>query len=235
MAAFHGHALDGGVHGRKALGLHADDLDVRLDGLGGGGDARDQAAAADAHHYGVQVWARLQHFERHRTLPGNHGWIVVGMDHDQAALARQFVAARLGVVEGVAGQDDFGAEAPRVGHLDRGSEARHDDHRRHAHALRVVRHALGMVAGRHGDHAGGALGLGQVEHPVEGAALLERGGELQVLELQPDFGAEDIGQRAGMRERRIEDLSPQDVPGGLDGGKIDHDGGVWVSARYPAA
>ena len=42
-----GHALDGGVHRRKALGLHAHHLDVRLDRLGRDRHAGDQAAAAD--------------------------------------------------------------------------------------------------------------------------------------------------------------------------------------------
>ncbi|KAG0920185.1 hypothetical protein G6F32_015723 [Rhizopus arrhizus] len=101
----------------------------------------------------------------------------------------------LGVVEGVARQHHFGAEAARVGHLDRRREARHHDHGGHAHALRMVSHALGMVAGRYRDHALGALFIGQGQHAVQRAAFLERSRELQVLELQPDLGAENVGQR----------------------------------------
>jgi hypothetical protein len=46
-----------------------------------------------------------------------------------------------------------------------------------------------VVAGAHGDDAAPALGLRQQEQLVQCAALLERGGELQVLELQPQLAA----------------------------------------------
>src|SRR5690606_28316894 len=116
----HGLAADGGVHRREALGLHADDLDAGLDGARGRGDAADQAAAADGDDHGVEVGLVFQHFQRHGALPGDHRRVVIGMDHDQAALARQFVAVGLGVVEGVAVQHDLGAETARVGDLDGG-------------------------------------------------------------------------------------------------------------------
>ena len=41
----------------------------------------------------------------------------------------------------------------------------------------------------------------------ERAALLERRGELQVFELQPDFGADELRERARMQARRIEHVA----------------------------
>ncbi|MNX87075.1 hypothetical protein D3C86_1189880 [compost metagenome] len=220
----HGHALDGRVHGREALGLHAHDLDAGLQGLGGRGDPRDQPAAADGDDQRVQLRLVFQHFQRHRSLPRDDRLVVVGVDHDQSTLAGQLVAPRLGIVKRVPGQHHLGAETTRIGDLDRGREARHHDHGGHAHALRMVGHALGVVAGGHGDHAFGALVVGQRQHAVQCAAFLEGRGELQVLELQPDLGAEDVGQRAGQGKRGLQHLPAQVFAGGLDGGDIDHDG-----------
>ncbi|MCY1522753.1 hypothetical protein D9M68_576200 [compost metagenome] len=220
----HGHTIDRGVHGRKTFGLHADDLDAGLERLGRGGDPRNQAAPADGDNQRIQLRLVFQHFQRHRALPRNDGLVVIRMDHGQPALLRQLVAARLGIIEGVARQHHFGAETARIGDLHGRREARHHDHRGHPHAVRVVGHALRVVAGRHGDHARRALGIRQRQHAVQRAPLLERRRELQVLELQPDFGAENVGQRAGKGKRGLQHLAAQVFAGGLNGGDIDHDG-----------
>ena len=62
-------ALDRAFHRRIELGLDADQLDVRLDRLGGGRDAGHQPAAADRDDQRVEVGRVRQHFERHRALP----------------------------------------------------------------------------------------------------------------------------------------------------------------------
>jgi hypothetical protein len=74
------------------------------------------------------------------------------------------------------------------------------DHRAQAQALRVVGHALGMVARAHGDHAARALPGAQLGQLVAGAAFLEGGGELQVLELEEDLRAGQLRQRARLHE-----------------------------------
>ena len=56
-------------------------------------------------------------------------------------------------VQGVAMQHDLGAKAARAFDLDARREARHHDHRAQAQALRVVGHALRVVARAHGDDA----------------------------------------------------------------------------------
>ena len=65
----------------------------------------------------------------------------------------------------------------------------------------VVRHALGVVAGRDGDDAGAPLRRGQGEQPVGCTPVLEGARELQVLELHDDVGAGDRRQGAGRARR----------------------------------
>ena len=137
----------------KARGLHADDLDAGLERLGRRGHAGDQPAAADGDHQHVQLGHGVQHLQPHRALAGDDGFVVVGVhEHQPFALGQlQGMGARL--VERVAVQHHLGAKAARALDLHARREARHDDHGAHAQALRVVGHALRMVARAHGDHA----------------------------------------------------------------------------------
>jgi hypothetical protein len=52
-----------------------------------------------------------------------------------------------------------------------------------------------MIASRHGDHAAPPLVLGERGELDEGAAILERIGNLQVLVFDIDLGAGSIGVR----------------------------------------
>jgi len=70
---------------------------------------------------------------------------------------------------------DAAGHVIRLGHDDRGPDVE---------AARDVGHGLGMVARRGGDDAHGALGVGQGQQSVEGAALLEGARHLQVFEFQ---------------------------------------------------
>jgi hypothetical protein len=58
-----------------------------------------------------------------------------------------------------------------------------------------------VIAGAHRDHAAAALGGGERRELVQRAALLERGGELQVLELEEDFRAGEPGARRAAAAR----------------------------------
>ena len=102
----------------------------------------------------------------------------------------------------------------RVLDLGKGRALGHHDGRRDAQPSRMIGDALGMVARRHGDDAAGPLGLGQAEQLVQRPALLEGGGELQILELQPDLAAGDGRERARLPHRRAHHLSG-DRRGGL--------------------
>src|SRR5262245_7333230 len=71
----------------------------------------------------------------------------------------------------------------------------------------MERYALRMVARAHRDDAAAALGGVEREQLVQRASLLERGSELEVLELQPDIDARHARQRAAVVERGACDRS----------------------------
>jgi hypothetical protein len=76
----------------------------------------------------------------------------------------------------------------------------HHDGGWYSQPLRVPGDALRVVAGRDRDDAAGALAGVQRQQAVQRAAFLERGGELQVLELQVKLAAGDRRQRARVQE-----------------------------------
>jgi hypothetical protein len=149
-------ALDGVEHGREALGLHADDV-------AGPASARaprwrcplirpppptaitsvSGRAAARSISRPIVPWPAM-------TSGSSNGCTKLR----PCSAASQRMVAR--GVEGLAVQHHLGAEAARALDLHRGRELRHHDHRAQAQALRVVRHALRVVAGRGGDHAASA-------------------------------------------------------------------------------
>ena len=103
---------------------------------------------------------------------------------------------RGGLGQGFAVQHDLGTPCGGAGDLGRRGVTRHHDGGGDAQQLRVPRHRLGVVAGRHRDHAARALGRGQQRQAVGRAALLERAGDLQIVELQHDV---DAGRTATRR------------------------------------
>ena len=183
-------------HGGKALRLHAHDLHLGLDGLGCRGNARNQTAAANGNDQRIQIGLCLQDFQRQRALARSYRFIVIGMDKGQLLLLRQLVGMGSRLGQCVAMQHHLGAEAACALHLHTGSEARHDDDGTQTQTLRVIGHALGMVARTHGDHAACALGIAEHEQLVQRATLLEGCSELQVLELEIDLRPRDLRERA---------------------------------------
>ena len=215
-------ALDGVEHGRETHGLHADDLDIGLDGLGRRGHARNQTAAADRHHQRVQVRHILQHFQSDRALAGHDIRIVIGMDKNKLLLLSQRQRVGTSFVQRVAMQNDLGAETARALHFDARREAWHHNHGAQAQALRVVSHTLRMVAGAHGDDAALAFFRAELRQFVAGAALLEGGGELQVLEFQEYLGPGDVRQGARGHAGRAQQLALQAGGGGLNVVEFNH-------------
>ena len=153
-----GLAVQRAPHRRKALGLHAEDLDARAQRTRRGGHAADQPAAAHRHHQRVDVPAARPASPARScpARPSRRGRRRGAPASGRARCASCRPCSRASSKVSPA-EHHLGAEAARVLHLHRRREARHDDGRRHAHALRVVGHALRMVAGRHRQHAARAL------------------------------------------------------------------------------
>ena len=118
------------------------------------GDAGDQAAAADGDEDRVDRPAVLaQDLHADGALAGDHVRIVVGMHEGELFAPGDLQRMRVGLVVGVAVQHHAGAARRDRGDLDLRRGDRHDDGRAAAELLRRQRHALGVVAGRGGDHA----------------------------------------------------------------------------------
>ena len=98
-----------------------------------------------------------------------------------------------GVVEALAVEDDRRAVARGLSDLHRGGEARHDDRRRNAEPPRVIGEALRVIAGRRRDDAARErCSASRLRSLLKRTALLVGGGELQVLELEPDLRAGQV-------------------------------------------
>src|SRR5690606_9068292 len=103
--------------------------------------------------------------------------------------------------------DDIGAVGAGAVHLHEGGALGHDDGHGHAQTAAVIGQGLGVVAGRGGDDAALLLVRGQLQQPVQGAALLEAAGEVQIVELDPDLGAGQLRQAARVTDGRAVDLT----------------------------
>ena len=180
--------LDRAGHGVGIERLHADDADLGPDRLHVRGNARDQPAATDGDEDGLErVRMLAQDFHADRALPGNHVGIVERMHEDEPAAFAQRIGVGLGIRIGFAAQDDLDALAADRMHrvdLDLRRGYRHHDHGTAIEPGCGQGDALGMVAGRGGDHATLELGPAQRSHLVVGAAQLERKHRLVVLALE---------------------------------------------------
>jgi hypothetical protein len=218
-------ALDRAFHRRVELGLDADHGDVGLDRPGGDRHARHQPAAADRHDDRVEVGRILEHLEPDRAGAGDDLRVVERMDEHEALFERQLARLGVGVVKHVAVQHDGRAVARGLGDFHGRRRLGHDDGRRDAEPLGMISDGLRMVAGRSRDHAARALLGRQLKQFVERAAFLVGGGELQILELEPDFGADELRQRAANQHRRADDGSLDALGRGadvVDGWRLHH-------------
>ncbi len=125
-------------------------------------DAGDQPAAADRDHQGVEGRLVLQHFQRDGALPGDDERIVVGMHPDEplrlALRPRRGPAPRSRVSPSSSTQAPCALVAAT---FTKGVVTGITMVAGNAEQRRVIGDRLGVVAGRHGDDAALALGLGQ--------------------------------------------------------------------------
>ena len=116
-------------------------------------------------------------------------------------LARSLVRERQAVVDRAAADVDDRALAARGLDLGQRRVVGHEDLARHAAGAGGGGEALGVVAGRRGDHAGGAAAVAEGGELGRRAAQLERARALQVLGLERDHAAGALGDRP-RREHR---------------------------------
>ena len=141
--------------------------------------------------------------------------IVIRSDQRRAGARRDLGADLLAQLARPIVQPDLGAMGAGVLDLDRRGVGRHDDGRGLAQELRRGGHALGVVAGRVGDH-GRRVDLAD---RIVGAAELERPGPLQAFGLEQDTAADALVQHLGFEQRRARRHAPQPLGRGLDVGK----------------
>ena len=138
---------------RAAIRLHAVHAHARAQVTRGRRHARDQPAAADRHHEGIEILDILQQLERDHTLASHDRRVVEGVHVVQPAFVGHPHRDGVGLVVRGALQHDLGAVALNGGHLGQRRADRQHDRRRHAEQARRQRHALAVVAGRCGQHA----------------------------------------------------------------------------------
>ena len=154
-------------HRRVPLRLHTDDLDVGPRVLRGDGHARDEAAAADRHDEHLEIGAGGEHLQRDRALTRDDRRVVERGNERRTGAGGEL--ARASVVASVRVAPWRTTWAPRVSVrviFVNGVTAGHHDRRVDAEQPRVVRDALGVVAGRGGDDALGPLRRVEPEQEV---------------------------------------------------------------------
>ena len=166
-----------------------------------GGDAADQAAAANRDQQRIELRRLLFEFQRQRAL-SQHGLVLVkGMDGQRARLLLPFLAGRQGIGIAVAAHHQFGAEIANAADLGGGRDRGHENLRPHALLARGIRHRRAVIAARSRDHAG--VGNGAREKMGERAPRLEGARMLKKLQLQ--------GHRTGSRPVPVQDRRAPDM------------------------
>src|SRR3546814_9245034 len=132
------------------------------------------------------------------------------MNRLHATLADQLGVKTCGCVgERLPVQDHRATQLTRVADLGEWRDGRHDDDAFDTEPRRVMRNTLRVVAGRHRGDAGSAFGVAEAHQLVERTTLLERRGELEILEFDPDLGTGDLRQHTRMRARRADQRSEE--------------------------
>ncbi len=215
------------------LDLDTDQLDVGPQGPGRGGHPGQEPTTADRDHEHVEVGPVGQHLGRHRPLAGDDGRVVVGRHGQQPLGLTDGLELGPGVGQAGAGLHHPSPQAAGVDHLGERGGGRHDDRGRQTEPGREVGHPLGVVAGGEGDQAPIPIGLGQGPQVVGRPPVLERAGELEVLELDEDLAAaaDDVGQGSRQQGRRPDHVvgDPLGRPGDVVG--VDGEGHLSSGGR----
>ena len=147
------------------------------------------------------------------------------MDEGQALGVGEGAGRGIGFDQVMTLKDHAGAEIAGVLDLGEGGGQRHDDGGGNAQAPGVIGDALGMVARAHRRDAAFLFVRRQGQQAVQRPALLEGGGELAVLEFQPDFAAGDAREGQGAAGGGADKRAAHGAGGGLHIVEGDGQGG----------
>jgi len=152
-------------------------------GLDDSANTRDQPSAADRGDHDVEITDVFEQLEGERPLTGDDVVVVEWRNEHAPVLSTIDFAT----VAGSSGAAIVEMELPPVafdsGNLHLGRVGRNHDGGGCTHHGGSQRHGRTVVAGGEGDDAGLPLCRGQLEHPVQRPAELERAGSLEALEL----------------------------------------------------
>ncbi len=157
-------------HRSRHVGLHRE-----------GNPARQAAPSGTGKHLGRHEAEFRRLFRDFRTdcpLPRNDLRIVKGMHEARAGSGTDIARNRLPVLRFPVIGYNRGPVAARPVQFDGRSIRGHHDGRRDPEQTSAIGHALGMIAGRTGDHALRTVRFGDLAKTVEGAAELEGSGPL---------------------------------------------------------
>jgi len=195
--------------------------------LDGGGDAAEQAAAADGGENQVDGGELLDDFEAAGGLPGDDLGGVVGWNHGVAVEGDELFGFEAPVGGGGADLDDLGTQCASSGFLDLGGVAGHDDDGAGSEGAGGVGYALGVVAAGVGDDAAVELFGRKLRDHVVGSAKLEAADGLLALgfDVEVEVGLGKMGH--------AETGAGNAVEGRSDGYAGDaFAGGLYVSEGY---
>ena len=171
----------------------------------------------------------LEELQADRTLPGDDDVVIEGMDEGEmlslTAAERLFTSF---IVVGAV-QNHIRAVTARCRNLDERRGQRHANLGADAKLAGMVGNPLGVISGRGCNHPLGAFFGAEREQLVQRAALLERAGALQVVELQVNLVAGGLGKCLRTRAGREVDGVANTAQGGLDVVESDH----VLSYGYP--
>ena len=166
------------------FGFDTDDFHLGIRQLDGGGDAGDEASAADGSEDGFNFRKFLENFETNGALSGNDVFVVVGRHDDVSMLGGEFFGSGFALVGAGADQNNFRSEFRGGLALDLRGVVRHHDDRFRFQRARSVGDTLRVISARIGDYAAIPFFVRQRSDLVVSATELEGADGLLVLGLQ---------------------------------------------------